>query len=262
MTELKAAPGCCEEASTLSAQFYIPCNRPATRMIRNTDQQSPYRMCEMCADHNVKNRSATDAGPYTGPAPEKKAGPLSVDYSQYEADATEAVDSGDLLARITRVTRELATAKEDVTSAEASLKAFQERVRTIEEFTLPELMREAGQQMIRTTDGVVVELTETLYASIPAINLSQAIAWLVANGHASIVKRKMELLFGKNEEEKADEALAMILEAGLTPTDKQSVHPQTLAASIREMLAEGKEVPLELLGAHIRSYAKVKPAKK
>ena len=62
--ELKAKPGCCEEASMLSHQFYIPCNRPAVRMIKNKDPQSPYRMCEMCADHNVKNRGATDVGPF------------------------------------------------------------------------------------------------------------------------------------------------------------------------------------------------------
>lgn len=184
------------------------------------------------------------------------------DFSAYEADAQDTVDSGDLLARITRTVRELTLARDDVTAAEAALKACQDRVRQLEEFTLPELMREAGQTMLRTVDGDTVELTETLYASIPSANLPGALAWLAEHGQSAIIKRKMELAFGKNEEDKANRALALILEGGFTPTDKQSVHPQTLAAAIRELLATGVDVPLELLGAHVRSIAKVKPAKK
>lgn len=187
----------------------------------------------------------------------------AVDYSAYEADAqADNVDSGDLLARITRTVRELAEARADVTEAEAALKARQERVRQLEEFTIPELMREAGQTMLKTVDGDTVELTETLHASIPAANLPQALKWLIDHGQASIIKRDIRLQFGKNEEDKADRALALILEGGYTPQDKQSVHPQTLAAVLRELVAEGVDVPMELLGAHVRSYAKVKPPKK
>lgn len=185
-----------------------------------------------------------------------------VDYSQYEADASEVIGSEDILAQITRATRELAEAREDVTAAEAALKAAQDRVRQIEEFRLPELMREAGQTMLKTIDGATVELTETLHASIPAANLSQALAWLIEHGQASIIKRDLRLQFGKNEEDKADRALALILEGGFTPQDKQSVHPQTLAAVLRELVAEGVDVPMELLGAHVRSFAKVKAPKK
>lgn len=57
MVEYKARDGCCEEASLLSRQFYIPCNKPARYIVRNRDPQ-PYRMCEICADHNVRNRGA------------------------------------------------------------------------------------------------------------------------------------------------------------------------------------------------------------
>lgn len=57
MIDLKAKPLCCEEASPRSHGFYIPCDRPAKFMVKNRDLQ-PYRMCEMCADHNVRNRGA------------------------------------------------------------------------------------------------------------------------------------------------------------------------------------------------------------
>ena len=63
MIDLKADPGCCEEASIASHEFYIPCNRPAVWMVKNRDPK-PYRMCRECAHHNVKNRGATLLMPY------------------------------------------------------------------------------------------------------------------------------------------------------------------------------------------------------
>ena len=47
----------CQEASPQSHKTYIPCNRPARFIIANRDTHA-YAMCEMCADYNVRNRSA------------------------------------------------------------------------------------------------------------------------------------------------------------------------------------------------------------
>lgn len=63
--DLKAKPGGCEDASPLSGAFYIPCNKPAVRMIgfgKDGKGEGPYRMCEMCGWHSVKNRNGTDLG--------------------------------------------------------------------------------------------------------------------------------------------------------------------------------------------------------
>lgn len=57
--ELKAAPGCCEEASIVSHQTYIPCNRPARYVVGwARRREGPYRMCESCTEHSVSNRGA------------------------------------------------------------------------------------------------------------------------------------------------------------------------------------------------------------
>lgn len=63
MNDLKAKRDCCEEASPMSHNFYIPCNRPATRIVKTRDP-SAYRMCEACADHNIRNRGAQLVGAY------------------------------------------------------------------------------------------------------------------------------------------------------------------------------------------------------
>ena len=256
--ELKARAGCCEEASGASRDHYIPCNRPAKVIVKTRDPE-PYRMCEMCAEHNVANRGAEITGPYEGP---RVPPAQDIDYSAYEADAATSIDAENILAQIARTVREAREARDRVKVKEEELKSAQQHLRTLEEYAIPELMREAGQVKLRTVDGYDVELTETLRASIPSANLHAAIAWLVEHNQGAIVKRDIRLQFGKGEDARADHALEIILEEGYTPEDKSSVHPQTLAAVIREMVAAGIDVPMELLGAHVQSAVKIKEVKK
>lgn len=64
---IKAQPHCCEEAALGMGDAYLPCNRPATKMIdvnRPGSTEGPYRMCDACADHSVKNRGMKELGPY------------------------------------------------------------------------------------------------------------------------------------------------------------------------------------------------------
>lgn len=182
------------------------------------------------------------------------------DYSAYEEDAqTAAPVAGDnILAQITRCARELKEADDAVAEAEAALKLAQQRARVLRENTLPELMKEAGQEKLRTADGWDIELTETIRASIPVATKGEALKWLEENGQAAIIKRQIELAFGRDEGDKADRALTLVLEAGFHPSDKQSVHPMTLAATIRELVEKGVEVPMQLLGAYVQSGVKMK----
>jgi hypothetical protein len=46
----------CQEASQFSRETYIPCGASATSIIWHNKDRKAYAMCDMCADHNVKNR--------------------------------------------------------------------------------------------------------------------------------------------------------------------------------------------------------------
>lgn len=65
---LKAEPNCCEEASAMSTDFYIPCNKPATQRVWVERDQCEYRMCDPCAHHTIKNRGDNNSikGAYQG----------------------------------------------------------------------------------------------------------------------------------------------------------------------------------------------------
>ena len=60
---IEAKPGGCEEAA-IGMPGYIPCNKPATKMIGWPGREGPYRMCDGCAHRNTRNRGATDMGPF------------------------------------------------------------------------------------------------------------------------------------------------------------------------------------------------------
>lgn len=62
---LKAQPDCCEECALGMGNAYIPCNKPATVIVdTGRKTEGPYRMCDMCADHSVKNRGMKIIGVY------------------------------------------------------------------------------------------------------------------------------------------------------------------------------------------------------
>jgi hypothetical protein len=184
-----------------------------------------------------------------------------VDLSAYAQDAATAQDRVNILARITDGAAHLREAQGRVTDAEAALKAAQDAARTAET-QLAELMAEARQDRLRTDDGWDLERVEKLRASIPAASLPQAIMWLKANGQAAVVKRELKLAFGMGEDQRAAEAVDTLVAMHLAPTDKQFVHPQTLEATLRELLAEGLDVPLGLFGAYVQNFVRMKPAKR
>jgi hypothetical protein len=64
--QLKALDHCCEEASTASHGFYVPCNKPAVNIVGwKGRSDTPIRMCDFCTHHNVNNRGGYVVGPYT-----------------------------------------------------------------------------------------------------------------------------------------------------------------------------------------------------
>jgi hypothetical protein len=66
---IKAKEHCCEEAAMGMGDAYFPCNQPATKIIRprQNGSEPDLRMCDMCADHSVRNRGMLLVGPYTAP---------------------------------------------------------------------------------------------------------------------------------------------------------------------------------------------------
>jgi hypothetical protein len=138
-----------------------------------------------------------------------------------------------------------------VETIEKQLKEAEAELRQVREVDLPNAMLQAGVSEIKLPTGQKISIKEDIYASIPKDDrYHEAIDWLKEHGFGDVIKNKVEVLFGKGEE---DQARALMMELNSngwkTYTNSETVHSSTLKALIREQLAKGADFPLELFGA-------------
>lgn len=177
---------------------------------------------------------------------------MSHDYSEY----TKKPQSGDALARLSDLANQQMDKAVEVERAEAELKRLTDEYRQIAEQDIPELMEELGIEEFTTTSGLKISIKEKVRASILAAKKAQAFQWMRENGHAGLIKRIVKVQFGMGDDELAQETVEMLKD--LDVEDESSIHNGTLCKFVREMQAEGKEVPEALFSVHRQKVAGIK----
>lgn len=162
-----------------------------------------------------------------------------------------------ILAQISATARDIVAAMKEVLEAEEALKNAQARLRTLQEDTMPELMSEAGQEDLRTSDGIRVEINQVVRGTPSKENQPKAYQWLRDGGNGGIIKSEIKAALGKDSDKKAKEVLEVLQKLGVLAKATQSVHHQSLAAVVREKLAKGEEIPLDILGVQVFNRADV-----
>ena len=148
--------------------------------------------------------------------------------------------------------------QEDVQTLENALKETKEKLRVFEEQELPEAMQAANLQEIKLTSGAKITISQFYKGYISEKNREAAHAWLLSNNHGGIIKHEVNLRFGKDEGDKANDAVQSLKQKGLDPAVKESVHPQTLNAFVKEQMTSGQDLPADLFGIFVGSRAKIK----
>jgi len=164
-----------------------------------------------------------------------------------------------ILAQIAATARDIIAAQDAVAEAEAELSSRQKFLRSLKEEILPELMTEAGQTQLTTIDGLLVSIKETVRGQPSEANQPAAFDWLRSKGQGGVIKSKLEADLGRAPEDKVKAAVEALTAQGIQAGTKESVHWQTLGSLVREMLARGDDVPLDLLGVQVWKQADVKP---
>jgi hypothetical protein len=113
---------------------------------------------------------------------------------------------------------------------EEKAKNYRGYERELREVIIPNLMESVNQPLLRTHSGEMIELTEQVFAKIPANRKPEAFQWLRDNDEAGMIKEELVT----------------------------SVHPQTLKAWARGKLKEGVELPHDLFGIYVKKVAKIK----
>jgi len=124
-------------------------------------------------------------------------------------------------------------------NTEERLKRLKEAYRELSEESIPLKMENMGISDIRMNDGSRI-LVEPFYAArITEKNRTTAHHWLRENDLGDIIKNIVSVAFGKGEDELAAETMDALENQGLMAAQKESVHPSTLKATIRELIESG-----------------------
>jgi hypothetical protein len=132
-----------------------------------------------------------------------------------------------------------------------------EFVRRLEEEDIPLAMQELGVDELKLVTGEKVSIKHDVYASLTSESKPAAYNWLEANGFGGLIKTNVSVEFGKGQIEGAESLAEDLQSRGLPVSLGRDVHAQTLKAFLREQLANGSNVPLELFNARPISKAKI-----
>ena len=146
----------------------------------------------------------------------------------------------------------------ELAELEGAVKAKKEELRLISEQELPDAMQAAGLNEIVLSSGEKISIGEFYSAHISKANQEVAYQWLTANGHEGLIKNEVSLRFGRDENEVVKETVSNLKARGLPPEARQSVHPSTLKAFVREQLTSGSDIPTEPFGIYIGTKATIK----
>lgn len=121
---------------------------------------------------------------------------------------------------------------------------------------IPNCCDDMGLKEFTTQDGQKVAIKDEIQASITEERKQAALKWLDDNGHGGLVKRKIEVAFNKDQQKEAEDLLAELGGRFAGLSESKGVHPSTLKAFVREMVAKGEYLPLETFGVHKFRIAK------
>lgn len=172
------------------------------------------------------------------------------DMSGYLAASGQTGEDASGLAELQKLADLQARRETEVAEAELVLTKAKESLRDVAERLLPEAMDRVGMTEFSTSTGLRVKIKEDVRASIPKARESEAFQWLRDHNHGSLIKRKVTVEFGRGEDERAGSLEKLLAESGFEFDDKTSVNFQTLGAFVRESLAEGVELPMDVFGVH------------
>ena len=173
--------------------------------------------------------------------------------NKWDSDVTN-----DELANVSSLAQKQINLTNEVSQIEDMLKAKKEQLRLVQEQELPDALSEVGLTQIVLSSGEKISLSEFYSAHISKANQQQAYQWLIENGHDGIIKNEVSLKFNRGESQIVDETVLALKSRGLSPEVKQSIHPSTLKAFVKEQLTTGNDIPTEPFGIYIGTKANIK----
>ena len=179
---------------------------------------------------------------------------MSLDF---ESDAGFAGVKDSDVQRLADMVLSQITAEDRIAALSAEMEGVQADLKNLSEVGLPALMDEIGLASMIMSDGSRLVIKKGIKANISKERQPEAFGWLRARGHDSLIKNVVTAKFGKGEEGDAQLLLDYCVEKGLVHDRKESIPWNTLAAFVKEQIADGVDIPFELFGVFETKVAKI-----
>ena len=174
-----------------------------------------------------------------------------------EAESIVKIDMA-MSSNITNSCKKLLETQKKIAATEEELKKLKDVETTLSEQTIPNLMQQAGVELIKLEGGISVEVKPFYSARIPSSKFEEAFTWLRDNGHGDLIKNQISLEFGMKQDNEAKSLIEELKAKGLPVKQKQTVHPSSLRGFVREQIQDlGKDVPAELFGTYVANKTKI-----
>lgn len=179
-------------------------------------------------------------------------------HDRISADAKAQEVDGKKVEQIGHLVAESMALAEVISAMSEELKGLTDRYQRIIEVDLPDLMDEAWIEGVSVAGGIKISVKTDFHAG--ALKSEEGLAWIEDHDLGDVIKSEFRQAFGKGKEEvkRAKKLRAMLAKSGIPFEESRQVHPQTLRALVREQTELGVDVPLDLLGVHVRRIATIK----
>lgn len=181
---------------------------------------------------------------------------MAIDFSEFQENQGSTND----LQALTNLAAHQQELEDQIAETEAKLKELGEKHREVSWNQIPELMATLGVDTFTLKGGYTVKVDEKLQLSVPKKNKEKAYEWVDENGGSAIVKRAFVIAFDKEQEAFARKFQRDCAQRkhSLPMEETKAVHSSTLNKFLRDKMADGADVPLELFGGFKQRIATIK----
>jgi len=181
-----------------------------------------------------------------------------VDMTEFEDDKTVTDAQIQVISNLIKLQVQC---EFDVELAKGKLKELEKKLRGVSENDLPDAMSAAGMALFKTDNGLLVEISEKLTASITKKNKPAAIKWLMEHDLESLIKENVVVPFDKGEGEKVRDFIDMLEQNGVSDFSvAPTINTTSVKSALQELMEQGVDVPEETFGLFFYKRATVKKA--
>jgi len=171
---------------------------------------------------------------------------MQIDFEKDAETIKENISKSDL-GEIALLAKQQLQLEEKIAMLNDELKKAKDDLRVIQENDLPSAMDKYGLAKVMLETGETITIKSDVYLFIAKENKEKCFNFLRRKNLDHIIKNKFEIAFGKGEDTHAERLLKMLKKdkrlSELPFSLSSTIHPQTLKATIKEMIEKGVVFP-------------------